>query len=86
MPDTTTTALAELAQCAPNTVTKWAREHGIKPIGRDYLFTPEQVAAFLSRDRKPGRKPKDGALSRSGEWRRSQKGKRNEQTTAQETD
>jgi hypothetical protein len=76
MPDITTAALAALAQCRPNTVTKWAREHGIKPIGRDYLFTPEQVAAFLSRDRKPGRKPKpDAALSRSGEWRRKQKEK-----------
>lgn len=72
MPDqTTTAALAALADCAANTVTKWAREHGIKPIGRDYLFTPEQVAAFLSRDRKPGRKPKpDAALSRSGRSRR----------------
>ena len=70
MPDITTAALAALAKCKPNTVTKWARLHGIKPIGRDYLFTPEQVAAFLSRDRKPGRKPKDGALSRSGKSRR----------------
>jgi hypothetical protein len=71
MPDhTTTTALAAQAQCRPNTVTKWARLHGIKPIGRDYLFSEQQVAAFLSRDRKPGRKPKDGALSRSGKSRR----------------
>mgnify|MGYP000873901649 FL=1 len=71
MANTTTAALAALADCSPNTVTKWAREHGIKPIGRDYLFTPEQVAAFLSRDRKPGRKPKpDAALSRSGKSRR----------------
>ena len=71
MPDITTAELAALAACASNTVTKWAREHGIKPIGRDYLFTPEQVAAFLSRDRKPGRKPKpDAALSRSGRSRR----------------
>ena len=75
MANTTTAALAALADCSPNTVTKWAREHGIKPIGRDYLFTSEQVAAFLARDRKPGRKPKDGALSRSGEWRRKQKEK-----------
>jgi hypothetical protein len=77
MPDQiTTAALAALAQCKPNTVTKWARLHGIKPIGRDYLFTPEQVAAFLSRDRKPGRKPKpDAALSRGGKWRRKQKEK-----------
>ena len=79
MPDhTTTAALAAQDDCRPNTVTKWAREHGIKPIGRDYLFTPEQVAAFLSRDRKPGRKPKDGALSRSGEWRRKKKEKRDD--------
>lgn len=76
MPDITTTALATLAACSPNTVTKWARLHGIKPIGRDYLFNEQQVAAFLARDRKPGRKPKpDAALSRSGEWRRKQKEK-----------
>jgi len=75
MPDITTATLAALAACSPKTVTKWAREHGIKRIGRDYLFTPEQVAAFLSRDRKPGRKPKDGGLSRSGEWRQKQKEK-----------
>ena len=67
MPDTTTTALATLADCSPKTVRKWAKAQGITRIGRDYLFTPEQVAAFLSRDRKPGRKPKDAAaLSRSG--------------------
>jgi hypothetical protein len=80
MPDqTTTAALAALAQFKPNTVTKWARLHGIKPIGRDYLFTPEQVAAFLARDQKPGRKPKpDAALSRSGKSRRKS---RKEKTT-----
>jgi hypothetical protein len=67
----TTAALAALAQCRPNTVTKWARGHGIKPIGRDYLFTPEQVAAFLSRDRTPGRKPKpDAEITRSAKSRR----------------
>jgi len=71
MPDIATAELATLADCSPKTVTKWARLHGIKPIGRDYLFTPEQVAAFLSRDQKPGRKPKpDAALSRSGRSRR----------------
>lgn len=79
MPDTTTAALAALADCSPKTVTKWARLHGIKPIGRDYLFTPEQVAAFLSRDRKPGRKPKpNAALSRSGKWRKNQREKAND--------
>lgn len=77
MPDqTTTAALAALADCRPNTVTKWARHHGIKPIGRDYLFTPEQVAAFLSRDRKPGRKSKpDAAMGRSGRSRRKSREK-----------
>jgi hypothetical protein len=71
MPDITTAALAALAQCQPNTVTKWARHHGIKPIGRDYLFTPEQVAAFLARDRKRGRKPKpDAEITRSAKSRR----------------
>ena len=80
MPDITTTALAALADCSPNTVTKWARLHGIKPIGRDYLFTPEQVAAFLARPRTPGRKPKPAAaLSRSGRSRRrKQKEKAND--------
>lgn len=80
MANTTTAALAALADCSPNTVTKWAREHGIKPIGRDYLFTPEQVAAFLGRNRKPGRKPNpDAALSRSGKSRRkSRKEKTND--------
>ena len=71
MLDITTAALAALAACKPNTVTKWARERGIKPIGRDYLFTPEQVAAFLARDRKPGRKPKpDAEITRSAKSRR----------------
>jgi hypothetical protein len=72
MPDhTTTTALAAQAQCRPNTVTKWARLHGIKPIGRDYLFSEQQVAAFLSRDRTPGRKPKpDAEITRSAKLRR----------------
>ena len=76
MPDITTTALATLAACSPNTVTKWALQQQIERIGRDYLFSEQQVAAFLARDRKPGRKPKDAAaLSRSGDWRRKQKEK-----------
>lgn len=80
MPDITTAALAALAACRPNTVTKWARLHGIKPIGRDYLFSKQQVAAFLARDRRPGRKPKpDAALTRSGRSRRkSRKEKAND--------
>ena len=65
MPDITTAALAAQDGCASNTVTKWARLHGIKPIGRDYLFSKQQVAAFLARPRTPGRKPKpDAAKSR----------------------
>lgn len=79
MPDITTAALAALAVCSPKTVRKWALQQQIERVGRDYLFTPEQVAAFLSRDRKPGRKPKpDAALSWSGDWRRKQKEKANE--------
>ena len=71
MPDITTAALATLADCSPKTVRKWALQQQIERVGRDYLFTPEQVAAFLSRDRKPGRKPKpDAALGRSGRSRR----------------
>ena len=71
MPDITTAALAAQDGCASNTVTKWARLHGIKPIGRDYLFSEQQVAAFLSRDRKPGRKPKpDAEITRSAKSRR----------------
>lgn len=77
----TTAALAALAECSPKTVTKWARLHGIKPIGRDYLFSEQQVAAFLSRDRKPGRKPKPAAeITRSAKSRRkSRKEKANGQ-------
>ena len=71
MPDITTAALATLADCSPKTVRKWALQQQIERVGRDYLFTPEQVAAFLARDRRPGRKPKpDAALSRSGRSRR----------------
>ena len=80
MPNITTAALAALADCSLKTVRKWALQQKIERVGRDYLFTPEQVAAFLSRDRKPGRKLKpDAALSRSGRSRRrSRKEKAND--------
>ena len=62
MPDQITTAeLATLADCSPKTVTQWARRQGIATRGRDYLFSKQQVAAFLARPRTPGRKPKDDA-------------------------
>ena len=78
MLDITTAELAAKAQCSPKTVTQWARGQKIATRGRDYLFNEEQVAAFLARDRKPGRKPKpDAALSRSGKWRQKQKEKVN---------
>ena len=80
MPDITTAALAALADCSPKTVRKWALQQQIERVNRDYLFTPEQVAAFLARPRTPGRKPKpDAALSRSGKSRRkSRKEKAND--------
>ena len=72
MPDQITTAeLATLADCSPKTVTQWARRQGIATRGRDYLFSKQQVVAFLSRDRKPGRKPKlDAEITRSAKSRR----------------
>lgn len=67
----TTAALAALAACSPKTVRKWALQQQIERVGRDYLFSKQQVAAFLARPRTPGRKPKpNAALSRSGKSRR----------------
>ena len=72
MPDQiTTTELAAKAACSPKTVTQWARRQGIATRGRDYLFSKQQVAAFLARPRTPGRKPKpDAEITRSAKSRR----------------
>lgn len=80
MPDITTAELASLAACSPKTVRKWALQQQVERVGRDYLFNKQQVAAFLSRDRKPGRKPKlDAEITRSAKSRRkSRKEKAND--------
>lgn len=58
----TTAHVAELTGRLKKTVSQIAKERGIgRKLGRDWLFTPEEVAEIQKIDRRGGRPRRDGS-------------------------
>jgi len=52
---TSTTEVAKQEKCDSSTARKWAAKNGVLYIGKDYLWTQDDIARFKKRP-KPGRR------------------------------
>jgi hypothetical protein len=50
-----TVQVAEMEKCGDSTARRWAQGNGLQKIGKDFVWTDEDLAKFRERD-KPGRR------------------------------
>jgi hypothetical protein len=50
-----TVKIAEMEKCGDSTARRWAQGNGLQKIGKDFVWTDEDLAKFRERD-KPGRR------------------------------
>jgi hypothetical protein len=62
-----TVQIAEMEKCRDSTARRWAQRNGVRKIGKDFVWTGEDVAKFRDREG-PGRRwPEKTATENKGE-------------------
>lgn len=66
MPEYTTTQAAEMLNTARRNVQNYAKRHGLKKFGREYIVTAQDIEGMKEELGKPGVKPRNVATNVAG--------------------
>jgi hypothetical protein len=67
MPEYTTTEAAELLNTNRRNVQNYAKRHGLKKFGREYIITANDIEGLKNELGKPGKKPTNVATNVAGQ-------------------